>query len=85
MTAETKPKPAELKLIIKAAGGTVLDKAPTASTGAGAIIVTTEEERKAWAPLLAKLKGQARAIKAEHLLTCVLQQRLVIGKEHSLG
>ncbi len=47
--------------------------------------MSTEKERKAWAPLLAKLKGQARAIKAEHLLTCVLQQKLAIGKEHALG
>ena len=87
VTAETKPKPSELKLIIAAAGGAVLDKPPPAKhAGQRVVIVTSgEEERKAWGPLLGRLKGQASVIRAEHLLDCVLRQKLVLDKKHLLG
>ena len=80
VTAATKPKPAEMKLIIEAAGGTVLGKAPTAAQaakGAQAVVVSTEAEKRTWAPL-AKIEG-VQVIRAEHLLTCVLRQELAIG------
>ena len=81
MTAETKPRPAELALIIDAAGGTVLDRPPTNASGP-TVVVSTEDERLAWAPL-SKLK-HVRVVKAEHLLTCVLRQRLEIGARDTL-
>ena len=82
LPAATKPKPAELQLILEAAGGALLGKAPAADGAASSahgktIVVSTEAEKKAWAPL-AKLKGVS-VIRAEHLLTCVLRQELVIG------
>ena len=57
----------------------MLAKAPTAASVAShgaAVVVTTEAEKHAWAPL-SKLEG-VRVVCAEHLLTCVLRQQLLI-------
>ena len=90
VTKETKPKPNELKLIIEAAGGQVLEKAPKGSEGGGSngskvIVVSTPEEKKVWSPLLSKQK-QLVAVKPEGVLSAVLQQKWKVdGKAHLLA
>ena len=84
-----KPKPSELKLIIEAAGGKVLDRAPAGGKAAGeggagaqAVVVSTENEKKTWAPLLKKgLVG----VRPEVLLTCVMQQEWRVEPGECLG
>ena len=87
MTSATKPKPAELKLIIEAAGGQVVDKLP-AKLPADApplVIVSTEEEKRAWAGLKAKHKAAVALLRADKLLSCVLQQTLDLGAHNLLA
>jgi hypothetical protein len=60
-----------LKLIIEAAGGLVL---PKPSGEEKAVLVSTDDERKAWSGLLKKHKG-LEATRPEHVLTCGLQQQ----------
>ena len=91
VTAATKPKPAELKLIIKAAGGTIIEKVPPAGGAAAPrpssplLVVSTEEEKKAWASIKAKHKAAAKVIRADKLLSCVLQQQLDLGEHNILA
>ena len=82
VTGKTKPKPAELTLIIEAAGGSVLERPPNAAS-ANAVVVSTDDERAVWAPLLARHKRLV-AIRPEHLLSCVLRQELRLEKEDTL-
>ena len=63
----------DLAYIIRAGGGTLLEKPPRAGCGA-TIVVTTEEERPAWTPL-AKNR-QVTILSANALLTCVMRQCL---------
>ena len=82
VTGKTKPKPAELTLIIEAAGGSVLEQPPNAAS-ADAVVVSTDDERAVWKPLLARHKRLV-AIRPEHLLSCVLRQELRLEKEVTL-
>ena len=80
VTANSKPKPSDMRLIIEAAGGTFLDKPPPSGA---AVVVSTEGEKKAWAPLLKKHKALV-ATRPEHVLTCVLQQQWRLPAEERL-
>ena len=73
ITANTKPPTADLKTIVSVAGGTVLDRPPTASSGE-VVLVSIEEEKGQWRKL-AQLPN-VTALRADHLLTCVLRQHL---------
>jgi hypothetical protein len=66
-------KDEELEWIIRAAGGKLVEAPPSASERGTTIVVSTEDERKAWAPL-AKQRNVA-VVSASHLLECVLQQQ----------
>ena len=71
---------ADLKMIVRCAGGTVLDATP--ASGQAAIVLSTEEERPSWAKL-AKANKKLTVVKAEQLLTAVLRQEpldLAAGK-----
>ena len=70
---KTRFSDADLQLIVRCAGGEVVEKPPGAGGGA-CVVISTEEERGAWAKL-ARLRG-VTVLKAEHLLTCVLRQEL---------
>ena len=63
----------ELRLIVRAGGGELLEHLPSASSGP-VVVVSTEEERKSWGRL-AKMRN-VTPIKAGHLLSCVLRQEL---------
>ena len=92
VTDGTRPKPAEMKAIIRAAGGRIVQKPGAIKGGAGGdgrvLVVTTEEERAVWSKLVSKHGGGAEAvapIRDEHLLSCVLHQRLEIDASHILS
>ena len=92
LSDKVKPKPSELKLVVEAAGGSVLARAPKkADAEADAdhdaetqpvLVVTTNDERSVWAPL-AKQRHVV-CIRAEHFLSCVLSQELKLGAAHVL-
>ena len=68
-------RPADLKLIIEAAGGAVLDQPPEGTEGGRAvIIVSTPEKKNAWSPLLATQK-QLIEVRPEGVLSAVIRQR----------
>ena len=82
ITEKTKPKPSDLRSILEAAGGSVLNKPPSAKSARPVVVVTTDEERANWAAL-ARLKD-VNVVRADHLLCCVLQQTLDLGEQHLL-
>jgi len=65
------PFPADVQVIIRSAGGEVLDKCPPSG---GVIIVSTEELRTKWASHAAK--PAVEVLNAADLLTCVMRQQL---------
>ena len=71
-----------MQSILEAAGGAVLDKPPNAKSAQPVVVVSTDEERAKWAAL-AKLK-EVRVVRADHMLSCVLQQSLDLGEQHLL-
>ena len=73
----TRFKDADLHAIIRAAGGQVCDKPPSSSDKEKTVVVSTEEERKAWEPL-ARLRNVS-VINFGHLLTCVLRARFAVS------
>ena len=64
---------ADIKLIIEASGGALLDGIPSAG-GPAAVVISTAEERKSW-ERLARHRN-VTILNASHLLTCVLRQEL---------
>ena len=76
VTNETKPSQADLKAIILAAGGEVLEKPPSGAKGnKGVFVVSTADEVRTWQKL-ASLPSVRCVLRADHVLTCVLQQAL---------
>ncbi|KOO30509.1 pax-interacting protein 1-like protein [Chrysochromulina tobinii] len=76
VTNETKPSQADLKAIILAAGGEVLEKPPSGAKGnKGVVVVSTADEVRTWQKL-ASLPSVRCVLRADHVLTCVLKQAL---------
>jgi len=74
-TANTMSNPEIMMSIIQAAGGTLLPKPPTASSGSGVLVVSTEEDDKVWKKL-GSLPSVAAVLDQSHVLNCVLKQAL---------
>lgn len=68
-------KPDTVRKIISAAGGIVLNEPPSKRTRGEVLVVSNEEDKLQWAPLIAK-QPNVTVVKSEHLLTCILRQQL---------
>ena len=66
----------DLQMVIHCAGGEVQEKPPNSSNEGKVIVVSTEEERKAWSKYA---KYAKTVMEAGHLLTCVLKQEVAKG------
>lgn len=75
VTRDCVPSPAELAPIVAAAGGTLLDKVPTASSPPGVIVISTAAEATVWRKL-AMLPSVQAVLQLDHFLTCLLRQTL---------
>jgi len=73
ITTAGPPALADLQGLVRAAGGTVLAKAPSTSSGS-VIVVSNEAEGAKWRKLAAM--PNVSAIRSDHLLTCALRQSL---------
>ena len=64
------------KVIIRSAGGDVIDRCPPSGD---VTIISCEEMKRSWAPHVGK--PNVAVLNATSFLTCVLQQELEIGPE----
>ena len=82
ITKGVQPSPEEMKAILIAAGGTVLDRLPVEgdrhAVAHGVLVISTEDEAKVWKRLHA-LPAVAAVLRADYVLTCVLRQALDIS------
>ena len=67
---------AQVKLLVRAAGGTLLDAPPGPAERGTTIVISTEEEKPAW-QRLARQRNVV-VLSFNHVITCLLQQKLTL-------